>query len=483
MNFYIHKTHTMNTRPTTLSLAGFLSLLSVTGLGWYFSSVYQGAQTARVDAPYLEHEAAPSEAVHIDMSGMSFTERQAVRLKARLDRMYTFTPSVSDLSIALAERKALMQREVTATFSAASGEKMPEPWTVRLAQVPTWIRYSHSLTNPHFEISADNIEQYLRTAYIASLPVPRNATVLSVETDAFGVSRAKTDAIATAGYVYDIRQAAMMLASALTRGEPGVQWNVTSSGAGLTYNDGQQTYHLSLLATGISDFKDSPDNRVSNVRKLFDERLPGIIINSGEIFSFVNTLGGPVTLDKGWKEALGLFGGGAAMTPGAGICQGATTTYRAALLSGLQIVEKRNHSLFVDHYEKYGIGVDATIFPGFHDMRFKNTTQGPIVMQTYLQGDDAIVQFYGIPDGRSVTMEGPFFAGNVGGKLKQFGRIGLSHYDIAWIRTIHNADGTEKKELLVSTYAKPLWHSLMAKYIGNDRANTELHAAAPAPME
>ncbi len=470
----------MTTRSLTISAGGIVSLAALAVFTYSFWPTQQPEIVLKADSRAVRQVEAPAPL-------LTFTERQAARLKARLARTSMVTPSVKSLAAALEEKKLLMQRTVVASFTAANVESnTPDPWSISMTNYPAWVRFVPSVTAPRFEIDADAIEQFLKTAYVPQLSRPRSASILSQETDTYGVTRVKADAIATSGYLYDIPKVASLLASALRKGESEVQWAVSTQDPTVTYVDPSGTeLQLQLLSTGLSDYSNSPEGRISNVHKVFYERLQGVIIQPGETFSFNATLGGPVTLDKGWKEALGLFGGGAALTPGAGICQAATTVYRSALLAGLPIVRKRNHSLFVDHYEKYGIGLDATIFPGVHDLLFRNDTPAPIVMQTYLRDSDevAVLQFYGIPDGRSVAMKGPFFASTAKKNLVHLGRAGLTNHEIAWIRTVNNPDGTSKEELITARYAKPLWRSLIAKYIDSNISHEELHAAAPAPIE
>src|SRR5207248_93095 len=89
------------------------------------------------------------------------------------------------------------------------------------------------------------------------------------------------------------------------------------------YPTAQGTVDLELLATGYSNFEHSPEGRDWNVRKALRERVHNVVIPANTVQSFNDTLGVPITNTKGWKDALGIFGGGTAMTPGGGICQAA----------------------------------------------------------------------------------------------------------------------------------------------------------------
>src|SRR3989344_5863493 len=192
---------------------------------------------------------------------------------------------------------------------------------------------------------------------------------------------------------------------------------------------------FTLLARGRSNFAGSAGNRIFNLQKALSEHVHGSLIAPGASFSFVEILDGPVEVTTGWKEALGIFlGEELRPTPGGGICQASTTVYRAALLAGLPIEEQRNHSLYVTYYTQHGEGLDATIFPGEQDLIFRNNTPGYILILTRTEGTEAIVEFYGTPDGREVTLEGPYRFHDAPEEfkeeLRQEKKVGLARNDI-----------------------------------------------------
>ena len=214
---------------------------------------------------------------------------------------------------------------------------------------------------------------------------------------------------------------------------------------------------FTLLSRGRSNFAGSAGNRIFNLKKAFSEHVHGSLIAPGASFSFVEILDGPVEVSTGWKEALGIFlGEELRSTPGGGICQASTTVYRAALLAGLPIEEQRNHSLYVTYYTQHGEGLDATIFPGEQDLIFRNNTPGYILILTRTEGTEAIVEFYGTPDGREVTLEGPYRFHDAPEEfkeeLRQEKKVGLARNDIGWRRRITRADGSTETNILLSRY-------------------------------
>ncbi len=389
--------------------------------------------------------------------------RIAERIARRLEIRDLSGPGTSALANAVEKRDALLMRSVTVMLHSTTPGAAAHSGTIILDPHHDWVQFRSNMWSASFVIDIEAVRSALENGGVPELKLRENLHIGAAARDARNVMRADTTGKGRPGYVIDTASAARAIADAFMGGKgvitiPAAYGEpvVTMTGA-----DGQ-TKTLTLLGTVMSDFADSTPGREWNVHKAIDERLNGIIIPAGETFSLVPALDAPITLEKGWKNALGLFGGGAAMTPGGGICQSATTLYRAALLSGLPIVEKRNHSLFVDHYEYYGVGLDATFFPGFHDLRFTNDTGEDIYMHAYTEGVTVYVKLYGHDDGRRVALDGPYLAAT---KNRNPALRPLNHFQIGWVRTVTKADGTIKNEPIYATFAKPLFRYLN-KYAG-----------------
>lgn len=160
---------------------------------------------------------------------------------------------------------------------------------------------------------------------------------------------------------------------------------------------------VELLAQGESDFKGSPPNRVHNI-EVGAEKYNGILIAPGSEFSFLQYLG-PVTAEAGFKPELVIKNNVTLPEYGGGLCQVSTTAFRAALYSGLEITQRRNHSYAVSYYGTPGF--DATIYPPYTDLRFLNNTPGYILVQTKIVGTKLLFDFWGTKDGREVEVVGP----------------------------------------------------------------------------
>ncbi|MCL5735086.1 MAG: VanW family protein [Actinobacteria bacterium] len=144
----------------------------------------------------------------------------------------------------------------------------------------------------------------------------------------------------------------------------------------------------------------TPD-RQTNVR-ITTQYASNVILAPGEIYNLDKQIG-PRTEARGFKLAPGIVGAGQLEDVlGGGICQVATTLFNAAFEAGLDIVERRNHSLYIDHYPK---GRDATVTADGPNLRFRNDTDHYILVRGASDGIKTTFVIYGTPDGRTISSE------------------------------------------------------------------------------
>lgn len=164
-----------------------------------------------------------------------------------------------------------------------------------------------------------------------------------------------------------------------------------------------------LIGRGVSNFAGSIPNRAYNVN-LTAQKLNGVLIPPGEIFSFLQTVG-DITAATGYKQAYVIKGGRTVLDDGGGVCQDSTTLFRAALNAGLPIIKRTAHAYRVSYYEQgFPPGLDATIFYPSVDLQFKNDTSHHILLQAYTVGATLYVDLYGTSDGRKVTLSTPIIS-------------------------------------------------------------------------
>lgn len=163
-----------------------------------------------------------------------------------------------------------------------------------------------------------------------------------------------------------------------------------------------------LIGVGTSRFQHSIPNRIFNVT-LASNRLNGILVAPGEIFSFNKALG-DVSAFTGYQQAYIIQNGKTVLGDGGGVCQVSTTLFRALLDAGLPIVERQAHAYRVGYYEQDSPpGIDATVFSPSVDLKFKNDTGKYILIQTFIDPSLLKLTFslYGTSDGRKVIMGKP----------------------------------------------------------------------------
>lgn len=140
-------------------------------------------------------------------------------------------------------------------------------------------------------------------------------------------------------------------------------------------------------------------NRQNNVR-LGTSKCSGTLLAPGEEFDTDERLG-KRNRANGWRTAPGIVGNGVLEDVyGGGICQVSTTLFNAVFEAGLEIVERHNHSMYINHYPA---GRDATVSGGGKNMRFRNDTDHYIFIWGTSTGIDTAFYIWGVSDGRTVT--------------------------------------------------------------------------------
>lgn len=396
------------------------------------------------------------------------------------ERRMTIAPDAPEFSQAIEERTELLTHTVNVQLvgDSAEGTVTVAEWNIALADHPLWVVFDTELYGrPAAVVSEKRIAQFIANEQPFTIPEARSCTVLSDWTDDYGVQRAQTSCIAQDGYTMNTQHFVQTIRAALEQGKTTVSYPLTFQ-PGVIHASADSSIgdmDMTLLSVGRSNFKGSGLGRIENVRKALTEHVNNVIIPAGATYSFNKTLGPAVTTGNGWYMAYTIFNGGDLIpAPGGGICQTSTTMYRAALRAGLPIVAQKNHSLYVTYYEQYGVGLDATIFPGQQDMQFVNDTGAPLLVQSYYDGDDAFVQIFGKDDGRTVALTGPYFS-----STSPEGK-NVRYNEILWQRTVTKVGEESTSEDIVARY-KSIPKSLASRstlLTEITRGETEMHAAA-----
>jgi len=142
-----------------------------------------------------------------------------------------------------------------------------------------------------------------------------------------------------------------------------------------------------------TSFATSAQGRVYNVTAAA-KTLNNTILKPGDVFDYGKIIA--ATEKKfGFREAPVIFKGKLIPGIGGGICQVSSTLYNAAIRTGLQIVERRNHSLPVSYLP---IGQDATFSEGNINFRFKNTTGKTLLIRAEVVNKELTIKLFGTMD-------------------------------------------------------------------------------------
>lgn len=159
---------------------------------------------------------------------------------------------------------------------------------------------------------------------------------------------------------------------------------------------------IELVGEADTNFQGGSLDRQHNI-ETGASKLNGILISPGEEFSAVNAIG-DVTEEAGFVKEYVIDGGRTQKEIGGGLCQVATTLFRAALNAGLPIAERVNHRYVISYY---GAGLDATIYGPHPDLRFINDTGNYLLLQGKAENNQVTFEFYGKKDGRTVEISEP----------------------------------------------------------------------------
>ena len=149
-----------------------------------------------------------------------------------------------------------------------------------------------------------------------------------------------------------------------------------------------QSTQYPYVITSTTTTTKSNSNSIKNVINAF-KKIDGKIINPGQTFSYLGTIGG-ITKANGFIESTVISGGKPSTGIGGGICLGSTAIHDAVMKSGLTVVERRNHSLPSSYVSK---GMDAMVTSSSNlDYKFKNTSKYPIRICAYVSNGQAVVK-------------------------------------------------------------------------------------------
>jgi len=278
-----------------------------------------------------------------------------------------------------------------------------QAWTAETSEIASWLRIGHG-SPPSVQVDREALRAYL-SALAPQLERPAEPPRLEMRDGRPVAFRPGQD-----GLALDLERALAEVAGALERRLQGEEVEaVELSTVVLPAGNEDLLAELGvreLVGEGTSTFVGSSPERAGNIF-VGGRELHGRLIAPDEVFSLNEALY-PITWEKGYRYAPVISEGYLVMGLGGGLCQVATTLYRAVLYSGLEIVERHSHLWRVGYYEQDAPpGFDATIFQGGPDLRFRNNTGHYLLIQveTDLEHSRQTIRFYGTSPGWTVTID------------------------------------------------------------------------------
>lgn len=183
--------------------------------------------------------------------------------------------------------------------------------------------------------------------------------------------------------------------------------------------------------------------RNTNIQHIADA-TDGVVVAPGATFS-LNDHVGQRTVEKGYVAAPAIIGGviyccDSPVNIGGGTSQFATTLFNAIFFGGYADVYHKPHSIY---FSRYPMGREATLGWTGPDVKFRNDTSTPVMIDTSYTTNSVTVDFWGWNDGRMVTTERTGWATTADGG------------DVTVTRTIRHADGSVTSERWRTIY-KPV---------------------------
>lgn len=128
----------------------------------------------------------------------------------------------------------------------------------------------------------------------------------------------------------------------------------------------------------------TPNQRHNAVQAV--QELNGVWIQPGEVFSFNQHVRG-WTKDRGYRKAPVSYNGQLVVAWGGGVCQASTTLYNAALIGGMEVIERNRHHFAPSYVPP---GRDAAVAYENIDLRFRNTLTKPVQIMGIVKQDRII---------------------------------------------------------------------------------------------
>lgn len=369
------------------------------------SDSFSEALTEKVEASFYFDENGQIK-INPEQAGQTFSYKQAIdnteNFIKNISSGEVFLNTIEDEPLVtekdiLAKKEAIIATANRGDFYLTYQEK---DWNVANAVWRNWLKLVPSGNNFNIAFDKEKVGLYLEESRI------KEELERPVEDARFKLQDGKVVEFtqSQAGQSIDLdNTVSIMSANLMNSGELETEIIINIVQPQVATRDVNDLGIVELLGTGVSDFTGSPPNRVHNIGVGADT-LDGLLVEPGQEFSLIKALG-EIDGEHGYLQELVIKGDKTIPEYGGGLCQIGTTVFRAALDTGLQISQRRNHSYRVSYYEP--AGTDATIYNPWPDFRFVNDTDKHVLIQSRIEGTTLYFDFWGTSDGRVASTTYP----------------------------------------------------------------------------
>ena len=309
------------------------------------ASVVEGHDGTMVDRSWLAERLSD---VMLGKNGATYVIAEASETPSR-------TTSEQAERMAEAVNKALAAG-VAFTYKQGS-------WTAEAAELGNWTRVDVVQAGDGFDLSARIDAGTATSSLVKNLSAAAKANTTDVVVDF-----EKTDAgiqvnTSGAGEIPEVSSAIEQVNEGLF-GQEGVAWSAggatsplkvdiqeSNAPETLSFNQALDLGLITVIGEYTTEFsnEEGTENRNHNIKLVSDILDETICESNGGQWSF-NTNTGDTNLDPPFASAGSIVNGEYVDSIGGGICQVATTVFNAVFEAGLDVVDRRNHSLYIASY-------------------------------------------------------------------------------------------------------------------------------------
>lgn len=145
-----------------------------------------------------------------------------------------------------------------------------------------------------------------------------------------------------------------------------------------------------IIGSYRTTYSETQAGRNENIR-IAAQRINNILLMPGDEFSY-NEATGYKTEKNGYKPATVIVNGEIEEGIGGGVCQVSTTLYNSVLYAGLNISQRRAHSIPTNYVD---YGRDAVVSDNAIDFKFTNNHDFPVYIKATTDKNSVTVKIYG----------------------------------------------------------------------------------------